>query len=63
MNGNEHIHYPMIIVKNKPFSQLESKKLKETADKGKIVPLYIPYVNDKEPLYHIKQGHLTSVEF
>ncbi|ABP66049.1 Spermine synthase [Caldicellulosiruptor saccharolyticus DSM 8903] len=63
MNGNEHIHYPMIIVKNKPFSQLESKKLKETADKGKIAPLYIPYVNDKGPLYHIKQGHLTLVEF
>lgn len=63
MHGKEHIHYPLIIVKNKPFSQLESKKLKETADKGKIIPLYIPYVNDTGPLYHIKEGHLTLVQF
>lgn len=63
MHGNEHIHYPLIIVKNTPFSQLESKKLKETADKGKIIPLYIPYVNDNGPLYHINKGHLSLIQF
>jgi len=63
MHGSEHIHYPLVVVKNIPFSYSESKKLKETAEKGKIIPLYIPNVIDKGPLYHINKGHLSLRQF
>ncbi|MEZ0536568.1 spermine synthase [Caldicellulosiruptoraceae bacterium PP1] len=63
MHGSEHIHYPLVVVKNIPFSYSESKKLKETAAKGKIIPLYIPNVIDKGPLYHINKGHLSLKQF
>ncbi|WP_245589916.1 spermine/spermidine synthase domain-containing protein [Caldanaerobius polysaccharolyticus] len=61
--GDEHIHYPMLIVKNKPFTVSESNKLKNAAAKGQNSILYIPYVVEKGPLYHISKGHLSLTGF
>ena len=54
---------PVIIIKNKPFSEDESKKLLDTAQKSGNVPLYTPFVYEQGVLDHIKQAHISLADY
>lgn len=63
-HGNqEHIHNPIVIVKNKPFAESESKELVDRALKNGNVPLYAPHVYEEGPLQHLKEEHLSMAEY
>lgn len=58
-HGEAHMFNPVVIVKNKPFSEAESKTLLETAQKNDSVSLYTPILNEQGPLLQIKEETLS----
>lgn len=61
--GGAHMHNPVVIIKNKPFSEGESKSLLETAQKNGSVPIYTPLVYEQGPLHHIKEAHISMEDY
>jgi len=62
-NGGVRVHNPVIIIKNKPFSEEESQGLLEIAQKNQIAPMYTPVVFEEGPLYHIEEAHISMADF
>ncbi|MDK2934407.1 MAG: hypothetical protein PWP27_2217 [Clostridiales bacterium] len=62
-HDSEHIHNPMIIVKNKPFTEQESIDLAKEALKNGNIPLYIPNTYEEGPLKHIQEKHLSMADY
>lgn len=58
-----HMHDPVIIIKNKPFSEDESRQLIEAAKKGKNVPLYAPLLSEQGPLQQIKEAKVSMEDY
>lgn len=51
-SGNNHIHYPVITIRKRPFTAGQSAQFLQNAIKNKLEPIYIPnkLVNAKFPL-------------
>lgn len=62
-HGGVAMHDPVIIIKNKPFTEDESKGLLETAKKNKIAPLYAPLVQEQGPLQQIKEAKISLKDY
>lgn len=62
-HGGAKLHTPIVIIKNKPFSEAESIKLVETAEKNGSVPLYTPLVFEQGVLSHIKEEHVSLADY
>lgn len=62
-HGTGHLFNPVIIIKNKPFSENESKLLLENAEKTGITPLYMPGVYENGLLKHIKEAHISLADY
>ncbi|HBN86509.1 MAG TPA: spermine synthase, partial [Clostridiales bacterium] len=61
--GAVAIHEPVIIIKNKPFTEDESEELLKIASENKIIPLYAPLIMEKGPLHKIKEATSTIREY
>lgn len=62
-SGSDHLHYPIVIVKNKPFTENESKSIVNFAKKTGSIPLYTPIVDEEGVLSHIKQSHISLAQY
>ena len=62
-HGGAQLHNPIVIIKNEPFSEAESIKLVETAEKNGSVPLYTPLVYEQGVLSHIKEAHISLADY
>ena len=61
---NDHmISYPVIVIKNTPFSIEESKQLIDTASKNDIAPIFAPHVYEKGVLSHIEQAQVSFDDY
>lgn len=54
---------PVIIIKNKPFSEDESKGLLETAKRSDNIPMYTPLVYEQGVMHHIKEAHISMSDY
>lgn len=57
------ISYPVIVIKNTPFTIEESKQLIDTASKNDISPIFVPEVYEKGFLSHIEQAHVSFDDY
>ncbi|WHH59952.1 hypothetical protein [Petroclostridium sp. X23] len=62
-HGGEHIHNPMVIIKNQPFTEQQSKELAQSAYENGNLPLFTPHVYEEGPLQHIKEEHISMAEY
>lgn len=62
-HGGATIHEPVIIIKNKPFTEDESKELLETAKKSQIAPIFAPLVEEQGPLQLIKESKISMRDY
>lgn len=62
-HGGATMHEPVIIIKNKPFTEDESKDLMETAKKNQIAPIYAPLVQEQGPLQLIKEVKISIKDY
>ncbi|MDK2809470.1 MAG: hypothetical protein PWR27_179 [Petroclostridium sp.] len=62
-HGGEHIHNPMVIIKNTPFTQEQSKELAQKAVENGNIPLFTPHIYEQGPLGHIKEEHISMAEY
>lgn len=62
-HGGAQLHNPVVIIKNQPFSEVESRNLVETAEKNGNVPLYTPLVYEQGVLSHIRQAHISFADY
>lgn len=62
-HGAAHMLNPVVIIKNKPFSEEESKQLVDTAQKNGSVPMYVPQVLEQGPLQQIKQAKISMNDY
>jgi predicted membrane-bound spermidine synthase len=61
---NDHmISYPVVVIKNTPFSIKESKQLIDTASKNNIAPIFAPHIYEKGILSHIVQAHVSFDDY
>ena len=54
---------PVVIIKNTPFNEAESKELLSTAQENDIAPLYTPFVFEQGALKHIKEAHISIADY
>ncbi|WP_178020437.1 spermine synthase [uncultured Paenibacillus sp.] len=59
----EHIHYPIVIIKNVPFTENESNQLLDKALQGGNTPLFLPNIYEEGPLKHLEDEHDTFKQF
>lgn len=62
-HGSPHMHNPVIIIKNTPYLEEESKALLETAREGGNMPLYTPMIYEEGVLHHIRQAHVSMSDY
>ena len=62
-HGGESMHNPVVIIKNKPFSENESKELLEAAQSSGNTSIYLPIVNEQGVLLHIKEAHISMKDY
>lgn len=61
--GGATMHEPVIIIKNTPFTEGESKELLEAAKKNKIAPIYAPLVQEQGSLQLIKDAKISIGDY
>lgn len=61
--GANMVMNPVVIIKDSPFSESESKELMDTAQKNENVPLYTPFVYEQGVLQHIKKAHISIADY
>ncbi len=57
------MHNPLVMIKNKPFSQSESMALLNAAENGGSTPLYMPGILEEGPLHHIREAHVSLADY
>ncbi|MDO8685836.1 MAG: hypothetical protein Q7J78_04100 [Clostridiales bacterium] len=62
-HGGTNMLNPMIIIKNKPFSEGESRELFGTAQKYGSIPMFIPSIYEQGPLQLIKKEQISMVDY
>ncbi|MGE5633062.1 MAG: hypothetical protein ACM3TR_18490 [Caulobacteraceae bacterium] len=62
-HGGAQLHNPVLIIKNKPFTEAESSALVATAEKNSNVPLYTPLVFEEGVLSHIREAHVSLSDY
>jgi len=62
-HGAVQLHNPVVIIKNQPFSEGESKNLVEAAEENGNVTLYTPSVYEQGVLSHIKEAHISLADY
>jgi hypothetical protein len=62
-HGGSHLHNPVIIIKNLPFSEEESEGLFDLAEKSGNVALYAPMVFEQGILDHIQDSHISMADY
>lgn len=58
-----HIHYPVVIIKNVPFTENESNQLLDKALQGGNTPLFLPNIYKEGPLKHLEDEHDNFEQF
>lgn len=61
--NSDHIHNPVVIIKNKPFTEDESQQLMYRALQSGNIPLYAPHVYEEGPLSHLKEGNISIEQY
>ena len=62
-HGGSHLHTPVIIIKDQPFSEKESRELLDLAEESGNVALYAPMVYEEGVLQHIRDEHISMADY
>ncbi len=61
--GVTHVHNPVVIVKNSPFTESESQQLLDTAKKTGNDAMYTPLLFEQGVLHHLQEQHISMADY